>query len=191
MSARLTSDQLAARDRLRELVPPGSTISTVLLSVSSSGMSRRIMPVVTVDGQPFDLSGLVARAGIAKRARSGDGLTVGGAGMDMGFHLVYSISRALYPDGHRCTGEREHRTKRDGTRVHPCPSNDHANDWGRLAREYAERHEDDATLADTDHDAAVAYCSARAEYIRERMPATYSRRRMHSDGGYAVSQRWI
>jgi len=34
--------------------------------------------------------------------------------MDMGFHLVYSLSRALYPDGFACVGDY-------------CPSNDHSN----------------------------------------------------------------
>ena len=39
---------------------------------------------------------------------------MGGAGMDMGFALVYELSHALYPDGFDCIGE-------------GCPANDHNN----------------------------------------------------------------
>ena len=31
-------------------------------------------------------------------ARDGSGVRVSGAGMDMGFHLVYSLGRAVWPD---------------------------------------------------------------------------------------------
>ena len=68
----------------------------------------------------------------------GDGLKVSGAGMDMGFWLVYTLSRALWPDGYACIGE-------------GCPANDHSNGL----REYtAGKHQ-------------------------------------HSDGGYALRQRWL
>lgn len=43
------------------------------------------------------------------------GIRVGGCGMDMGFHLVYNLGRALWPKGVRCPG-------RDR-----CQSNDHVN----------------------------------------------------------------
>lgn len=65
-----------------------------------------------------------------------DAVRVGGAGMDMGFHLVYTLSRTLYPDGFDCVGlYQDNRT--DGPR---CPSNDHSNglrDYGPSIR-----HED-------------------------------------------------
>jgi hypothetical protein len=47
-----------------------------------------------------------------------EALIASGAGMDMGFHAVYSLSSRLYPDGFDCTGER-------------CPSSDHSNGMPR------------------------------------------------------------
>ncbi len=41
-------------------------------------------------------------------------LSVGGCGMDMGFHVVYNLSCALFRDKFQCIGE-------------GCPSNDHHN----------------------------------------------------------------
>lgn len=114
-----TKAQLAeradAQDRLRALLAPGDTVYTVLRHVSASGMTRHIGAVIMVDGAPMDMSGLVARAiGERFHPRNG-GVVMGGCGMDMGFHLVYVLSRVLYPDGHPCVG------------VVRCPSNDHSN----------------------------------------------------------------
>jgi hypothetical protein len=74
-------------------------------------------------------------------------IKVGGCGMDMGFSLVYGLSRTLYREGHACTIGEDH-GHHSGTDY--CPSNDHVNDrnWSRYEG-------------------------------------------LHSDGGYAVSQRWL
>jgi hypothetical protein len=48
------------------------------------------------------LDGYIARAGIfrmTKRDSHPEGLKVSGCGMDMGFHVVYETSRAMYPKG--------------------------------------------------------------------------------------------
>jgi hypothetical protein len=110
------SDQTEAADQLREMLPPGSTAQTILRHVSASGMTRWIS--VVIDGE--DYSWLVARAiGTHIDSRHG-GLKRVGCGMDMGFDLVYSLSRTLYPDGFACIGDK-------------CPANDHNNrvetDW--------------------------------------------------------------
>jgi hypothetical protein len=108
-----------AREQLRAMLPPGSTVKTILRHVSRSGMTRAISPVV--DGE--DVSWLVVRAvpGFRFNQRH-DGITMGGCGMDMGFSLVYTLSRALYPNGFECIGEGDPDTW--GSR---CPSNDHSN----------------------------------------------------------------
>lgn len=106
---------------LRESLPPGTTVFTVLRHVSASGMSRsidayRIGPEVDRDGAAIvsRLSwGACKATGFAYNNRH-EAIRVGGAGMDVGYHIVYSLSRALYPDGFGCIGER-------------CPSNDHSN----------------------------------------------------------------
>jgi hypothetical protein len=99
----------AARSRLRELLPPGSTVYCVLRHVSRSGMSRAISFYAIVDGEPRWLSGYIARALIyeedgkplypmSKRHESSN--VVGGCGMDMGFAVVYDLSYALHGDGY-------------------------------------------------------------------------------------------
>jgi hypothetical protein len=46
--------------------------------------------------RPWDITGHVARVlGYPCRDRA-DGMTVGGCGMDMGFHVVHSLSYALH-----------------------------------------------------------------------------------------------
>lgn len=116
------TDRDDARDILRKMIRPNTTVYTQLLSVSRSGMSRQIAVVVGGrDGSVTDISGLVARAtGTRWNDRTG-GVVMSGAGMDMGFALVYSLGRALWPDGHRCTSKRD----RHGRNI--CRSNDHAN----------------------------------------------------------------
>jgi hypothetical protein len=102
--------QTEARDQLRAMLPPGSEVKTILRHVSRSGISRSIS--VVIGGE--DCTYLVARAlGTGTDQRYG-GIKRGGCGMDMGFDLVYSLSRALYPSGFDCVGDR-------------CPSNDHSN----------------------------------------------------------------
>ena len=106
--------------QLREMLPPGSTVRTILRHVARSGMTRWISPVVN----DRDISWPVARAldepyGIVPAGH--EGIKIGGCGMDMGSQLVYSLSRTLYPDGFECLGERQ------GPGWSLCPSNDHSN----------------------------------------------------------------
>jgi len=107
------SEQAEAREKLREMLPPGATVSTILEHTARSGMSRSIKCVIADGGEVRNITGYVATALGTKRDRYW-GITRGGCGMDMGFDLVYSLSRALYPDGFLCIGE-------------GCPSNDHCN----------------------------------------------------------------
>jgi hypothetical protein len=111
----IRAEQAEALDELRAALPPGSTVSTIVRHVTSSGMSRSISPVICSDGRPWDLTYLAVRAGAGSGfdQRNG-GVRMGGCGMDMGFALVYELARKMYPDGFPCTGDR-------------CPSNDHSN----------------------------------------------------------------
>jgi hypothetical protein len=104
--------------KLRATLKPGDTLTTVLRSVSRSGMSR------VIDVYHFSakhgkverswLSYWIAKAcGFSFNDRP-EGIKIGGCGMDMGFSIVYDLGRTLYPDGVGCCGER-------------CRSNDHAN----------------------------------------------------------------
>lgn len=93
-------DQTAAIAKLRELAPAGTTVYTVLRHVSQSGMSRRISAFVIRDGAPFEIDWLIEASGGPKRHRQHSGLVVRGAGMDMGFHVVYELSRSIHADGY-------------------------------------------------------------------------------------------
>lgn len=137
-AATIRQEQSDALDKLREFCPPGTTVYTVLRHVSRSGMTRHIDAYVMTDGDPQWLSGYIARAGLYRRVSGGDSLVVGGTGMDMGFAVVYDLSRTLYPDGFDCIGEAQngdHWTR-------GCPANDHSNDRGVSDYSPTRRHND-------------------------------------------------
>lgn len=102
-------EQAAAK--LRTYFKPGDTAHTMLLHVSSNGMSRHIAVMAaeetkTHNGKkkqlaPVNVSHLVADLLGYKLNKGGNGLVVGGCGMDMGFHVVYSMSSRMFPNGTR------------------------------------------------------------------------------------------
>lgn len=93
---------------LREVLKPGDTVYTVLRHVSRSGMSRNIDLYYIADNRPVWISAYVGHAIGSPQSRKNwersQGLTVGGCGMDMGFHLVYSLGRVLFRDGFKVNG---------------------------------------------------------------------------------------
>jgi hypothetical protein len=115
------SERAEAIERLREVLAPGTTVYTVLRHRAASGMSRSISVLVLGQDERGEATvrqwdHLVSRALGYKLDQNREGIKVGGGGMDMGFHLVNSLSAALFPDGFACLG--------DDAR---CPSNSHAN----------------------------------------------------------------
>lgn len=131
---RLTEAEEAAA-QLRDWVKPGDTIYTVLRHVSASGMSRNIdfYKFVTVDKSgridKLNLTYNIGLLGIGRLEQYNAGLFLGGGGMDMGFHAVYSLSRILYRDAFTCIGKK-------------CPSNDHTNGMRRPTRATKYKHSD-------------------------------------------------
>lgn len=110
---------IEAIEKLRAILKPGDTVYTILNSVSRSGMNRRISLCVGSGKDVNNITWQVARAlQEPVKNRSGYvqdvGISVSGCGMDMGFDLVYNLSRVLFASGFDCTGE-------------GCPSNDHSN----------------------------------------------------------------
>lgn len=74
----------------------------IVTSVSRSGMSRKIMVLAaTAEGEIVNISYRVARALGWRCDRDTSAVIVEGCGMDMGFHLVYSLSSVLYAGQHR------------------------------------------------------------------------------------------
>lgn len=86
-----------------ETAPEGSTIYVVQRSVSSSGMSRVLDLFVVVDGDIRYLRSLADddRMPFKRNKRSThDGFVVGGTGMNMHFHIVYTIGAAFRGNGY-------------------------------------------------------------------------------------------
>lgn len=102
-----------AIEELKKFIKPGDTVFTVLRHVSRSGMSRAIDLYVMQDNEPWRISWTAAKL-LEGYDKTHEARKAGGCGMDMGFHLVYTLSRILFRDNYFCTGE-------------GCSSNDHVN----------------------------------------------------------------
>jgi hypothetical protein len=111
---RKEAERQKAIEELKKHIKPGDTLHTVVRHVSRSGMSRVIDVYKLVDGDALRFSWSVADAIGEPYDRKFEGVKVGGCGMDMGFHVVYNLSRVLFPDGFDCVGK-------------DCPANDHTN----------------------------------------------------------------
>ena len=111
------ADRAEAIETLRKILKPGDAVTTTVLHVSRSGMSRVIMCQAIDFGEPDhhpyirDISGLVADA-IGDRWDDRGGVVVGGCGMDMRFATVYALGRALFPDGFGIVGEKDGKRRR-------------------------------------------------------------------------------
>ena len=124
MTKKEAAERAEAINSLKESfkLKPGQTIYCILRRVSRSGMQRHISLCiidpenvgVSGRGGLSDISFFAGRALGMRVDRNTGGIVVGGCGMDMGFHLVYNLARAMFPDGYGCIGE-------------GCRSNDHSN----------------------------------------------------------------
>lgn len=104
---------------LRKSLKPGQEICFVVTHVSKSGMQRSIefyIPAMTRDWsneRNNGFGGYVRRMTISRITwemsrvlgyridHKNGGLIVGGCGMDMGFHCVYTLGQKLWPQGTR------------------------------------------------------------------------------------------
>lgn len=100
------TEQSEAIERLRDWLKPGDEVQCILRHVSRSGMSR-VIQLVKFDRKSGRVLALGWNAALALDWRydwEREGVKVGGAGMDMGFHLVYTLSSALFDgDGYALT----------------------------------------------------------------------------------------
>ena len=105
--ARTTStEQIQSLITLRDWIPSGSRVFTVLRSTSRSGMRREIGLIVWPTGsdRPIHPDFHVARV-LRLRLGKRDGVVVDGCGMDMGFDLVYRLACLLHDDPQSLTHE--------------------------------------------------------------------------------------
>ena len=96
----ITDQELAREELVKEYFSGAerATVYTILRRVSSSGMTRHISLKIAQGGEIYDITYNVALA-LGEKLHSVDGfntLKVNGAGMDMGFHLVYNLSSVLF-----------------------------------------------------------------------------------------------
>lgn len=71
-------------------------IYTLVRHVSRSGMQRRISVFMVRNGEISNISVAVAQLLKARVDERDHGIVVHGAGMDMAWNLVYTLSRKLY-----------------------------------------------------------------------------------------------
>ena len=91
---------------LRRVLRRGSTVFCTLRDVSRSGMSRRIKFFVVRKGEVSNISWHVGKV-LGLKCGDEHALTVGGCGMDMGFHVVHNLSYALHGmDAHDAKGSK-------------------------------------------------------------------------------------
>ena len=100
-----------ALDNLRKIMPEGSTVFTILRKVSQSGMSRNISLVLFKDTgerqytlHPNYLASKLLEWKLVDEFGH-SAIRVSGCGMDMGFHLVYTLGQILYGDGYKLKQE--------------------------------------------------------------------------------------
>ena len=106
MSKHYTADEIA---QAREYLKQFGTLHTMLRHVSKSGMSRDISVVGSLNGEVENVTWYVARALDYKLHSNNTGnhvIKMKGCGMDMGYALIYNLSRAIYetPDNQSDAG---------------------------------------------------------------------------------------
>lgn len=90
------------RKELKKILKPGKRVELVLRDVSRSGMTRTISAFVVIPakkGEPAYLRNIDNLAADLLGWTNDGGIKVSGCGMDMGFHLVYSLGAAIWPKG--------------------------------------------------------------------------------------------
>ena len=89
-----------SKEVLLTYFPKGSTVWLVIRKVSRSGMYRNISVHAIQNNEIRWLSYHVANVLDWTYKDKTNSVGVGGCGMDMGFHLVYTLSNVLYDDGY-------------------------------------------------------------------------------------------
>lgn len=93
----INQDKKEIKINARKLLRKGRyTVYSIVRHVSNSGMSRVIDFFVIVDNKPRNITYLMEDLLDYKYDKYNSGIKVGGCGMDMCFHCVYSLSGELY-----------------------------------------------------------------------------------------------
>lgn len=101
-----SKEQVEQARKMLATLKPGDTVYTNVTHVARSGMSRRIRCYISDQDGIHDITWAVAR--VIEEPMNDQGLNIGGCGMDMCFHTVYSLSYKLFPDGFGILGKGPH-----------------------------------------------------------------------------------
>jgi hypothetical protein len=89
--------QQAKKELLEILEKADHKVFTSLVSVSQSGMSRKIDVFVSTEaGEIQNINWYIEKLDLYNRDLKTNALKVSGCGMDMGFSVVYNLSTMLY-----------------------------------------------------------------------------------------------
>lgn len=91
----------ALNDLKRLFRSKDKTVYVVQKHVSNSGMMRVLYLFVIRDNEPINITHLVSRVLDWSMHKDIYGIKVGGCGMNMHFHTVYTLSRVLYRDRYK------------------------------------------------------------------------------------------
>lgn len=120
MTTQKAKDRAEAIETLRAMLHPGDTVYTIVTHVSRSRMQRRIKAMIIRDGdgEPRHIANISWKVATAIGwGFKEDAVVVNGCGMDLGFRLVYTLARTLFPNGGRLEDSdpvRQHQEKDKG-----------------------------------------------------------------------------
>ena len=86
---------------LKDMLKEGDRLYTTVNHVSKSGMTRYIKTILIRDNKPLYLDYHISKVLEWSLSDKYNGIKVGGCGMDMGFHLVYTLSAKLFGHDNR------------------------------------------------------------------------------------------
>ena len=89
-----TKEKNESKSYLLSLIKNDDTLYTNLMSVSKSGMSRKLKVFFIKDNEPLFLNYHTAKV-LGYNLQEDGSIKVNGCGMDMGFHLIDVLSREL------------------------------------------------------------------------------------------------
>ena len=93
------TEKKEAIEYIKKHIKKGDTLYTKIVKVSPSGMSRQITVLDIKDNTPSYWSYYVSKI-LGYTLKDNGAIFVKGCGMDMGFHVVYSLSKTLFNDGY-------------------------------------------------------------------------------------------
>lgn len=95
-----TTERENAINRLREKLPRGTVIYTLLRHISTSGLTHWLDLYHVSDNTLLRITWTVAQATGANYSRKHEAVRESGTGMDMGHAAVHYLSHILYGDEH-------------------------------------------------------------------------------------------